>query len=135
VSTTLLNARDPRAHLFHRSMTVSIAALMILALQMPVEAASVRDPNERPTRLDIRSAFDRADHASQTPNCHRSLGAHADVAATTTRCTDRDQLSAPRERVWCAGVSILAEQTWAAPHHRGRTGVSVLLAARRPILR
>jgi hypothetical protein len=41
---------------FRRIMTICLAAGILGTLQAPAEAALVSDPNEPPTRLDIRSA-------------------------------------------------------------------------------
>lgn len=42
--------------MFRRAMTACVATGIVFALQAPAQAASVTDPNEPPTRLDIRSA-------------------------------------------------------------------------------
>src|SRR4051812_44218928 len=48
--------RIRRWAVFRRIMTICLTAGILATLQVPAEAASGSDPNEAPTRLDIRSA-------------------------------------------------------------------------------
>jgi hypothetical protein len=95
------------------------------------ESGGSRD-RERPPRSDPSAGHPislcRSGVGGSAAGAARLLGSDTQVDAAPTRREDRDELREAEARHTSPGFPILAEQTWAASYHVGRTGVGLLCA-------